>query len=163
MNQSEAKTNEQIYPAVDLAYPLAVASYEQVQKRLDIIDNRLQTVIALGATVSLAVPTWASTKGLDFSSRWFIAAASVLACGLVLGTFARVVGNTILINPSRLHKDWLSFSEWEFKQNFIHYAGIHFEANRALARRRGQLTTATVVLFILGGLLLSVWASLPRP
>ncbi|HEX3560228.1 MAG TPA: hypothetical protein VHU19_13565 [Pyrinomonadaceae bacterium] len=159
----EVEKLEQTYPSVDLAYTFAVASYDVALKRLDIVDNRLQTVLALGATISLSVPALASARGLGFSSGWFVAAAFAFASAMILGTFARVTGSIILINPSRLYNKWLHFSEWEFKKNFICYAGEHFEANRALAGMRGWATTLVVMFFILEGLLLTVWASLPRP
>lgn len=159
----EAEKNEQTFPSVELAYPIAIASYELAQKRLDIIDSRLQTVIASGTTVSLAIPVLASAKGLSFSSLWFIAAVCVFFSAVILGTLARITGNIIVLNPARIYKDWLGFSEWEFKKNLIFFAGQHFESNRNLAKKRGWLTTITVALFIIEGLLLSVWASLPHP
>jgi hypothetical protein len=73
------KTSEEKYPSVDLAYTLALASYDLIQKRLDIIDTRLQTLIALIATVSLPIPAIAVAKNLTLNSsaNGWIARASL--------------------------------------------------------------------------------------
>jgi hypothetical protein len=152
------------YPGIEQAYPFAVASYDLAQKRLDIIDSRLQTVVALGVTLSLPVPALLATRGATFRSGWFIAAVCVFVLAVVLGTLARLIGNIYVVHPADLFAKWLRFSESEFKKNIIGFAGQHFEKNRILARNRGFCTTLTFLLFICEGVLLAVWAtSLPRP
>jgi hypothetical protein len=164
MSTELAAQPEEDYPGVEQAYPFAVASYELAQKRLDIIDSRLQTIVALGVTLSLPVPALLATRGANFRSWWFIGAACVFVCAIAVGTFARIVGHITVLHPSDFYAKWLRFPEWEFKKNLIFFAGQHFEKNRTLARNRGLCTTLTFLLFILEGVLLAVWATtLPRP
>jgi len=155
---------EDDYPGVVHAYPMALASYELAQKRLDVIDSRLQTIIALGVTLSLPVPALLASRGASFRSAWFIAAVCVFVCAILVGTLARLIGNILLLHPSDLYANWLRFQEWEFKKNLLFFAGEHFEKNRKLARNRGFCTTLAFLLFICEGILLAVWATtLPRP
>ncbi|MDT4895908.1 MAG: hypothetical protein QOH25_985 [Acidobacteriota bacterium] len=158
MSQNEVKTIKKTYPSVDLAYSFAVASYEVAQKRIDAVDSRLQTLLALGATVSLPIPVLANAKALSFNSTWFIAAACAFAFAMIAGTVARLRGRIILLHPSQLYQSWLHFSEWEFKKNMVYFAGQHFEANRSLAEIRGRLTTLTASLFLVEGVCLAMWA-----
>jgi hypothetical protein len=156
------KTNEEKYPSVDLAYTLALASYELIQKRLDVIDTRLQTLIALIATVSLPIPAIAVAKNLTLNSEWFIAAVVAFVAAIVVGTIGRVTGHVKVILPITLYNEWLHFSEWEFKKNMIFFAGKHFEHNRALANRRGWITSVTALLFFIEGVLVALWVTLAR-
>src|SRR5688572_21643982 len=71
------------YPGVELAYPIAVASYDVALRRLDVMDGRLQTLMAFIVAVSAAVPSIAANRGIQFRSYWFYAAliSFVLAIG----------------------------------------------------------------------------------
>ncbi|MCK7579882.1 MAG: hypothetical protein MZV65_32095 [Chromatiales bacterium] len=55
------------------------ASYETAAKRLDSIDNRLQTLLAFVAAVSVAVPSIAHARGCRFSPLWFYGAVTLFA------------------------------------------------------------------------------------
>jgi hypothetical protein len=104
-------SNKRLYPSVDLAYKLALASYEFAQKRLDIIDVRLQTLIALGATISLPIPAIAIAKNITLNSWWFILAIVFFSAAIVVGTYARVSGYMKVILPIDLYNKWLHFTE----------------------------------------------------
>jgi hypothetical protein len=163
MSQSEVEKTEQSYPAVGLAYEVALASYEVAQKRYDAIDARIQTLLAFATTLTLAVPAAASSiRGADLRSRWLISALIAFAGTVAVGTYARWKGDIILLNPKHLYDGWLRYSEWEFKTNMVYWAGEHFEANRRLINSKGRLAVAASIMFALEALMLVVWVLLAR-
>ena len=145
------------YPGVDLAYNLAVSAYDVVSKRLDAVDNRLQTILTLGIAVSLPILPLASAKNIPFRSLWFYVAALAFVAAIVTAVIGRVRGRVIALHPATLYEKWLHYSEWEFKKNFIHFAGEHFEANRQLVDRRNTLTVWASILFLAEALAVAVW------
>jgi hypothetical protein len=69
MNDKEfAKT----YPSIDLAYEIAIDSYESLIKRIDGADSRLQTMLTFSLSLLVAVPTLAKLREISFDSVYFI-------------------------------------------------------------------------------------------
>lgn len=155
--QIEGGDPSKVYPGVDLAYELALASYETAQKRLDVLDNRLETLIALGATVSLAVPLIASEKNISFNSIWFYGAVVAFLLAMIVGITARLRGYLKLLHPAVLYDEFLPYPEWEFKKNIIFFAGQHYEENIRLVNRRGRLAVWAAILFLVEMIFVVVW------
>jgi len=147
----------QDFKSVELAYPLAVASYDLAQKRLDVVEGRLQTLLAFVAPVTVAVIAAANGKGAPFTSYWFIAAMIFCLFGLALGVHTRLADTVIVIDPGVLSQKWLHFSEWQFKRNVIHLSGKHFNANATVIARKGRYTSWTAFIFLLEALCLGAW------
>lgn len=145
------------FPSVELAYPLAIASYDSVQKRLDVVEGRLQTLLAFVAPVTVAVMAAAAGKNVPFSSRLFIAAIVSCVGGFALGIYTRLAGKFIVINPGVLSEKWLHFSGWQFKRNVIHLSGKHFQVNASIVARKGRLTLIVALIFLLEALFLGLW------
>ncbi|HEX8163118.1 MAG TPA: hypothetical protein VF538_14710 [Pyrinomonadaceae bacterium] len=152
------ENKEQQYPSVDLAYKFAVDSYDIALKRLDMMDTRIQTLLAFATTVSLAVSTALVGKGAKFASAGLAPAAAAYVLGVVVGFYARLTGDVIVLNPKHLFDQWLHYSEWEFKKNFIYYAGENFEHNAEQINRKGRLALLASILFLLETGLLAIWA-----
>jgi hypothetical protein len=57
---------------VNLAYDIAVDSYDVLGKRLELIDGRLQTILALFASSTVAVLAIAANRKLDFHRSGFM-------------------------------------------------------------------------------------------
>jgi hypothetical protein len=146
-----------VYPGVDLAYELALASYETAQTRLDVLDKRLETLIALGATASLAVPVIASGKNISFNSIWFFCASAAFVLATVVGITARLSKSLKLIDPAKLYTEFLHCSEWEFKKNIIFFAGQHFDVNIRLVNWRGRMAAWTAILFLVELIFVAIW------
>lgn len=159
MNDKDIKVTEHKGQSVDLAYEVAVASYDTALKQLDNMDARIQTLMAFGTTVSLALPAIFMSRGVSFTSGWFIAAVITYILAIAAGVYARLTGEITLPNPKVLHKDWLNFSTREFKEKFTYYAGEHFNKHAELIKRKWQLLTLMTLLFLLQGLLLVLWAA----
>ncbi len=163
MSQSELKTNEQIYPAVGLAYQIAVASYDSAVKRLDTIDGRIQTILAFVVSITVAVPSIGGARGLHFSSVWFILAMMFTVAGIVIGIVARLKSTIQLLSPTRFVEGWLHFSEWEFQKNLIYCAGEDFKTNTTQLQRKWNYMVAVIILFLCEALCLLVWVLSRHP
>jgi hypothetical protein len=149
-------------PSVDLAYPLAVASYDWAQKRFDSVDGRIQTLIAFITTITFGVPLLASSitsQKANFQSRWFIAALIAFIVSLGFGLFGRLKGELTLLSPKHLYEKWLDHSEFEFKKSLIGWAGEHFEKNRAEINSKWFYAKLSGTAFMLESILLLVWVS----
>lgn len=156
--KTAAKTPEEDdYPSVDLAYSIAVASFEVAAKRFDSIDGKLQTLMAFVATVSVAIPSLAAGRGITFSSRWLYIAAVFFLVSMALGVWARLMGTLKVLMPSVLFREWLSVPGWEFKKDMIYYAGTAFDDNLKIVALKWKCTVIMTVLFVLEVLCLTAW------
>jgi len=158
MSQSVKDNNEQKFPSVDLVYPLALASYDVAQKRLEVVEKRLQEILGFAVTVSLGTIALFANKNYHFKSFLFALAMLAGLSGLVIGTYARLQGYLVLIKPSVLHEKYLTLSESTFKRYFLYFAGEHWRTNASLINRKGKLTNIAVVFFVLEIILLSLWS-----
>jgi hypothetical protein len=149
--------------SLDLAYELAVESYDPLVKRLDIMDGRLQAIMSFAATTMALVPSVASARNLSFRSFWFWAAFTVFVLILLLGVQARHYGEVILINPKKLAtQDWLELETKDFKKFFIEYASTHWEKNNSLITWKWNKAVFLSILFFLQVGLLVAWMAVLR-
>jgi hypothetical protein len=148
---------EREFPSVELAYPIALGSYETALKRLDAVDTKLNTLLTFAVTVSLAVPVLASTKNLSFRSIWFIAAAIAFALGVGVITFARLKGSLWLIDPRVIYDSYLDLDQWNFKRHTIDWAGDNWRHNQRLINRNGMLASVAAILFALEAVAVGAW------
>ena len=141
---------QQKYPSVDLAYELAVKSYDLAVSRADSMDSKIQSLISLSCALTFAIPIAARSLGLDMNSRWF--AAILLTFGAtvlvgILGRFFLYKATLHVTDPGKLYQNNLHQSEWEFKKDFIYYAGSSFEKNTRLVD--GRWWCAILMSFLL--------------
>ena len=158
---SEAET----YPGVELAYDLTVNACESIIKRLDVMDGRLQTILAFAATTTAIVPSVANSRGLTFRSNWLYAALGLFVAQLLIGTIARSFGYIKLVRPQVLWERWLEKDTWLFKKDYVFFGKQHFDHNAALLRRRWWLMLLISFLFFIEVILLVVWiatAQIPK-
>jgi len=149
------------YPAAGLAYNVALGSYETALNRLKFVEERLQTTMALAATLTLAVPAIAKAQDVSLASNLLVAAVVLFVIGVGLGTYARWMGEVKLLNPAHLYDEWLRCDEWVFKVDMVMYAGKHFEANRTLIKSKWRLAIITSIIFFLEFLILFLWVVRP--
>lgn len=153
---SEEKKHDR--PSIDLAYPLAAASYDVAQKRLEAVEKRLQEILGFAVTISLGAIVIHANRNYDFRSYLFMAAMLAGLSGLIIGTYARVGGYLVLIKPSVLHKKYLDLSEPTFKTYFVYFAAKHWHINASLINRKGKFTSIAVVCFVVEIILLALWS-----
>jgi hypothetical protein len=157
---SHQNRNAREWPGVDQAFELAKDSYDALCQRLDAADARLQTLLTYSASFTLAVPVivGAINKNATFTSYWFYAAMFLFVVIVIVGTVGLAYGTLRLISPKILYEEWLGYSEWEFKKNFVFWAGVHFEQNRGLVNKKGWTAILLTMLFLGESALLVVWA-----
>ena len=144
------------YPSVDLAYPLAVQSYDWISKRFDVLEAKTQSILGLGLSLTVAIPIALSAFDLQYR-RWCVAAAfGVFLLAIFLGTFARLIGHIKLVSPTTLYNFWIQYTDEDFKRYFIYHAGEHMAANVSLLEKRHRLLRGVICLFVLGALLWGV-------
>jgi len=137
------------YPSVDLAYPLAVDSYNEARERLDSVNSRLQNLITLTLTLTFGVPVVIEALGVSFGWRWMVVVMISFLVALILGTYGSLCGSFKLIDPGLLYDRYLGYSEWDFKKNFIYWAGYNSKANRELIEKKWRISIGiTALLFI---------------
>ncbi len=156
--QAEKQSLQKRFPAVDLAYPIALSAYETILKRLDALDNRVQTTMAFAATITLAIPAITTGKGLTFRSHWFVAALVFYGIGNIIGVIARLKGMIVLPSPKEIFENYLDLSEWEFKKDTIFWAGENYRNNNKLLLLRSRLLNVMSLFFGAEVVSLAVWA-----
>ena len=154
--------DESVWPSVELAHEFVAPSYDWIQRRFESVERRIQTFLALTATLTLGVPALviAIEKSAEFGSIWFITAMVAAALNLILGIAAMVICNYLgiwFLSPDPLYEDWLHYDEFEFKRNAIYWAGEHFNSSAALVVRMGWMLTGMLFLFSVEVVLLLVW------
>jgi hypothetical protein len=155
---SEENNFEKRFKSVNLAYEIAVDSYDVLAKRLDSIDGRLQTMLALFASATVAVLAIAANRNLHFHSRWFYAAIGAMALAVTVTIIARLYGTIDVLDPSKLNTDkWLQCTEWEFKNLVIQAGALAFANNKRLIDVKWALALIVIATFSLGALCLTMW------
>jgi len=145
------------YPGVEIAFDLTVDSCESIIKRLDVMDGRLQTILAFAATTTAIVPSVANSRGLTFRSNWLYAALGLFVAQLLIGTITRSFGYIKLVRPHVLWDRWLEKEPWVFKKDYVFFAKQHFDHNANLLRRRWWLMLLISFLFFIEVILLVAW------
>lgn len=153
------ENTEQNYPSLELAYPLAIASYDSIIKRIDALDGRIQTLMSFAVTVCLAVPVFGRTQNITLNSRWFISGMALLTGAIMLSTYARFYGSIGVLNPVILYQKTLHLPQEQFKVDIVHAAAKAYENNKSVLKNRWRLSVLAAVIFALALLMLVVWAA----
>jgi hypothetical protein len=156
MTENE-RQDEKASSSIDVAYPLAISSYDMAAKRFDAMDTKLNTVITFAVTVTLAVPAIASAKGIGFRSVWFVIAVCAFLAGVAVVTYGRVAAELILLNPKTLYEHYLDSDELEFKRDMIYWAGENFVHNTNVINRNARLAALASILFALEAVAVGAW------
>ena len=157
-----SKKLEEEYPSVDLAYDLAVRSYDLAVSRADSVDSKIQSLISLSCALTFAIPIAARSLGLDMNSRWFAAILLTFAATVLVGIVGRFFlyrATLHVTDPGKLYENNLHQSEWEFKKDFIYYAGASFEKNTRLVDGRWRCAVLMSFLLAAEALWMAAWVA----
>lgn len=160
---TKPKTEEEEFPSVELAYPIAVDSYEVAMKRLDLMDGRLQTLLTVIVTFFAAFVTVGNYQKADFSSWLFGISVLIFFGNVTTGIYARLSGTVKLLNPESLRLDWLADTEWEFKRNMIYFASKSFTENMSEANRKWQYSIGLSFGLFLQAMFQLAWVRWAHP
>jgi hypothetical protein len=156
MNEKELKKN---FPSLDLAYEIAIDSYELLIKRIDALDSRLQNMLTFSITLLVAVPTVAKLREINFNSCCFVLGISYLIFSIVVAFYARLMGNIKVLKVKKIYENNLHLNESQFKHDIICWAQFDQEANIGLLKKMWELSVVSIILFALGLGLLALWVA----
>lgn len=152
-------TDEKLYPSLDLAYTIAMSSYDMTVKRFDAMDGKLNSLATFAVTVSFAIPVIAANRGMDFRSIWFYVAAIAFIAGVGAITYARIKGPLKMLDPTVLHDSYIDAQPEEFKRQILYYAGRHFDQNVRVVNRNGNLAAVAAMAFAIEVVAVAVWVA----
>lgn len=150
---------EEQFPSIDLAYEIAISSFDSVATRLDTMDGRIQTLMAFALSASLAVPTLGRARDLPLTSVWFLCAMLAIGVVIALSIYARLMGTIKILSPEKLWDKWLILPKEEFKKDLISFSITAYKANTTLLEQKWRLSVASMIIFALAVALLVVWVS----
>lgn len=147
------------YPGVDLAYDIAVQSYDLAERRRDASHQRIDTLLSFATTVTVAVLVIAISvlEQPDFNSLWLWGAGGAYALLVLIALAAKVLGSLRQISPKLLYKQWLHLEEHEFKLQIIYWAGQYTDEARRMTNWKTTAATVMTVLFVAEAALFLVW------
>ena len=148
------------YPGLDLAYERAMASYDQITHRYDEVNRRLDGLLTLTSTVTLAAPliVSATDAGASLRSPVLVVVAVLFSAVLVLGVAGRgFVRSLRLVSPFDLSRERLRFDETTFKLDAIYWAGEHFEHGMRVVWRKSLIAHVMTALFLAEVVALLIW------
>jgi len=146
------------FPSIELAYKIAITSYDTLLKRFENVDGKIQSVLTISVTVMALSPTLATSRSLSFRSWWFLLAILSAALALILGSYARLYGAPKVVHPHDLFNEFLEFQPIEFMKNMIDCSGHDFDHNSRMLTRKWILSVVVTALFFLQVLALVAWA-----
>lgn len=134
--------------ALNLAYPLAIESYKEAERRMDVVEKRVQDLLAFAVSVTLAGIALYSSK-FNLQNVWFVGAIALFATGLAVGAYARLCGSLWQISLNHIFDEFLIFPDSQFKLSMVENAGIHSSENAITVGRKATLTNLSVFIFVL--------------
>ncbi len=134
--------------SVDLAYELAVKSYDRSLSRILSLDSCLQIFMTYAATITLVFAIIVGNLKGDWA--WYIVAFGCFFLVMVVGIRGRLfVGGMSDIDPAVLQDAYIDSSPDKFKRAIVRFSGEHFDKNTELAiRKRGVAKWVALLLLI---------------
>lgn len=146
------------YPSIDIAYPLAVDSYEVMSKRIEVVNQRLQNLAKFMLTFVALLPVALRTQDISLGSFWFICSMLALVTGVFLSVIPLLTGHIQLMHPRNLWDYYLDSQPLIVKRDLIAYAAEDYELNEKLLNRQHLWLRLSLIAFAVAAGLLVVWA-----
>ena len=156
--QSAAPVEE--FPGLDLAYERAIASYQEIAARSDAANQRIDGLLTLTSTVTLAAPivVAATGTGAALRSPILLVVAGLFAVVLLLGVAGRGLAGTLrFVDPFELYESWLPLEQTDFKLESVYWAGEHVDHGMRIVWRKSLAAHVMTALFAVEVLTLLVW------
>jgi hypothetical protein len=145
------------YPAVSVAYDLAVKSYEFSERRFQAVENRNEKILGFVTTVNVALIVFltnSNSQNLNLKSVLFIVAILSGIVSLILGILAMFIGRVGTVDITKIYESWLHLKEDDFKAEFIFQAAKDFKRTFEYVEVKDKLASFSGRLFLLEALLL---------
>ena len=155
----QKKTLEEQYPSIDIAYDIALKSYETTMKRSDVADDGIDKLRTLITTINLAFLAWiiSTAKVGAMFNAWFILSLYIYFSTIVISIIAKSANGIILVDPKIIYNKYLHFSKWEFKKNIIYWAGEHYKINGEMVANKAKYIVCIFSLFLLEVVTMGYW------
>jgi hypothetical protein len=148
------------HPSVEVAYDLAVKSYDLSERRLQIVEGRNEKILGYVSGLTLAVVAFLagsnSTK-LNLNSCLFITALIFGVLSLITGLLVMLAGRIKVIDIKTIKEKWIHLEEIDFKKEMLIASSKHYDENCELLEKKAQLTLISAVLFVLEIIFLIIW------
>ncbi len=149
---------QQQYPSVELAYEIALHSYDVSMQRLDAANANFDKLRSWITTVNLAFFAWALSKepNTAFDCVFYLGLA-IFVTIVVLTMHGKSKDGVLLPDPMLLYKTRLHEDHWTFKKNFVYIAGLDFDENRKFVNKKGRYQIAIFSLLLLEAEVMGIW------
>ena len=150
-------------PSLDLAYELAMRSYDAMAAQIESANRHLDAIQSLAVTLTLAVPVVAAsfTESLDrevFRDETFVAALTAFGAGFVVTLSARAYAGLTVLDARALYDfEWYAFAPSDFQITAMYWAALHMRRNQTLVFVKSWAAIAAALLLVLEAALLILW------
>ena len=162
VEHAEEWTDERLqkeFPAIYLAYDIAIKSYDVSRAQADKLDVKIHSIAALSAAITVGLTVAASNLDLPLNS-WCLQALLILfGCDTLLflgGRFVIARGNVFALSPKKLFDENLDTEKWTFMRDRIYFAAQAFEETS----KKLLVPRWWVALILSISLVLKVWVFL---
>lgn len=159
----ESKKNE--HPSIEVAYDLAVKSYDLAERRLQIVEGRNEKILGFVSALTLAVVAFLagsnSTK-LNLNSCLFIIGLIFGVSSLLAGLLVMLAGRVKVVDIKRIKEQWVHLKVIDFKKEMIIASSNHYDENCKLIERKALITSISAILFVLEIIFLVIWLIINR-
>ena len=148
-----------LHPSVDTAFDFVVPSYQWALERFERNDSRLQQVVTVAASITVGIPILVDrisdvSIAVVGASTVPLVLAEVVGIGIVIfGLLSKQKHTLKLPGLTNIHREHLSLPVYQFKRNYIFWAGEdqcdNLEAIEWKASRVTQLSYWLIVQIVL--------------
>ena len=140
---------EDQYPSLDLAYPVAVDSYDLSRERLGSVEIKIQKLMTVSVGLTAAIPV--ALKAMDFSIglSWLVSMLVIFGLSSVIGICGLLVGRLSIMDPGVLHDEYIPLEPWKFKKAYVYWSGKHLVKNDKMIERKWKAAVAMSFLLFL--------------
>lgn len=150
---------------LNLAYTLALKSYDQLLQRADAWDGHLDRIITWGFSLNAAIITIVAgvlSKGnipRAFTVVFWLAVI-LLCLTCIVGFIGRLRGTLMLTNPATIGEaEWMNLAPGDFKKYIVEDSGKHYKSNTSYVNKKASFATASTMGFVIVAALLIIWAA----
>lgn len=148
------------YPSAEIAYELAIKSYELSERRFLIVEGRNEKILSYVSSLTLVVVAFlagSNSPNLNLRSFFFVTALVFGVLSLINSLVVMLFGRIILIDITKIKDMWLHLEEIDFKKEMLVKAGNDFDRNYKVVMRKAFLTSISALLFVLEITFLIIW------
>lgn len=150
-------TEKEKYPSVDLAYKIAIASFEVMSKQWHSINSLLHALLSISLSFVVAVPLIAKAANITVTDKRVI--AILVFCGLtaICCMIGRLRGSLRVIDPGALYAHAIQKEQEMFKRDMVHSAGKEFKTNQQRIKNKWYISLTATVFLVCQILALVFW------